>query len=267
MKPTCPKCGAAVNEVPEFQGKPLRCKECHAIMPAVELYKTQEDVVEALGRRLAAPEIAKIDAEINHKLTELADSFNLDAEEAEEFVKYVREERDRQEDEKLERLAKLDRGETRHTLSFRIYWLLMDGWNIVVYILGIGLFLWAILAFSQGDWLLALLMLFVGEPLIIYGGTLVVKIASLPFEELAQEEIMDELYRRQSPGFRWRDIGKELPRQPPAEPKIKVVCSHCDAAGLVDPKLAGKAGRCKKCGGMIVVPDKRLGISQSDSEG
>ncbi len=49
----------------------------------------------------------------------------------------------------------------------------------------------------------------------------------------------------------------ETVEQKPA-PKIEASCPHCDAKYAVEEQYAGKQGRCKKCGGLMVVPDKRL---------
>lgn len=56
------------------------------------------------------------------------------------------------------------------------------------------------------------------------------------------------------------------PPSPQPVQKIAVVCPHCDANYSVDPKFAGKAGRCKKCGGAVVVPDRELGAFEREME-
>ncbi len=45
--------------------------------------------------------------------------------------------------------------------------------------------------------------------------------------------------------------------EPPPPKKISLNCPHCDAKYSVGEQYAGKQGRCKKCGGLIVVPDRR----------
>lgn len=90
-----------------------------------------------------------------------------------------------------------DEEEERHSVWYRLHWLIFDGWQVVGFLLSGALLIYAIWLFFIGRWPWALGVLFIGEPIVIFGGRVLLTVITIPFRIIADDEIAEEFDRRE----------------------------------------------------------------------